>query len=66
LGRESESVSALERAAAVDTLSPEAHYLLSRAYLAHHREQDAQRELARFEALRASEAQKNDGRRRSQ
>jgi Flp pilus assembly protein TadD len=66
LGRESESVSALERAAAVDTRSPEAHYLLSRAYLAQHRDQEAQRELMRFEALQGSEAQKNDGRRRSQ
>jgi tetratricopeptide (TPR) repeat protein len=66
LGREDESIAALERAAAADAHSPEAHYLLNRAYLAQHREQDAQKELALFEALRTSESKKNDGRRKSQ
>jgi tetratricopeptide (TPR) repeat protein len=66
LGREDESIAALERAAAADAHSPEPHYLLSRAYLAQHREQDAQKELALFEALRTSEYKKNDGRRKSQ
>jgi Flp pilus assembly protein TadD len=66
LGREDESIAALERAAAADPHSPEAHYLLGRAYLAQHREQDAQKELALFEALRTSEYKKNDGRRKSQ
>jgi tetratricopeptide (TPR) repeat protein len=66
LGHADESITALERAAAIDARSPEPHYLLSRAYLAQHRNQDAQTEMARFEALRASERQKDDGRRKSQ
>jgi cytochrome c-type biogenesis protein CcmH/NrfG len=65
LGHLDESITALERAAAIDARSPEPHYLLSRAYLAQHRDQDAQTEMAEFEALRASERQKDDGRRKS-
>jgi tetratricopeptide (TPR) repeat protein len=65
LGHADESITALERAAVIDARSPEPHYLLSRAYLAQHRDHDAQAEMARFEALRASERQKNDGRRKS-
>jgi tetratricopeptide (TPR) repeat protein len=64
LGHADESITALERAAAIDASSPDPHYLLSRAYLAQHRDQDAQTEMARFEALRASERQK-DVRRKS-
>jgi tetratricopeptide (TPR) repeat protein len=64
LGHLDESITALERAAAVDGGSPEPHYLLSRVYLAQHRDQDARTEMARFEALRVSEPQKNDGRRK--
>jgi tetratricopeptide (TPR) repeat protein len=66
LGRDNESIDALQHAVAADPRSPEAHYLLSRAYLAQHREQDAQKELSSFEALRTSQSQLNDGRRRSQ
>jgi tetratricopeptide (TPR) repeat protein len=65
LGHADQSITALERAVAIDERSPEPHYLLSRAYLAQHRDQEAQIEMARFEALRTSERQKDDGRRRS-
>jgi tetratricopeptide (TPR) repeat protein len=65
LGHADESIVALERAAAIDARSPEPHYLLSRAYLAEHRDQDAQIEMARFEALRTSERQKDDGRKKT-
>jgi Flp pilus assembly protein TadD len=65
LGRDNESLQALEHAVAVDPRNPEAHYLLSRAYLAQNREQDAQKELASFEALRTSQSLSNDGRRRT-
>ncbi|MBZ5594257.1 MAG: tetratricopeptide repeat protein [Acidobacteriia bacterium] len=66
LKRDSEAVRVLERAAVADALDPEPHYLLFRILESQSREQAAQDELHRFQALSKQKPASDTARRRLQ
>jgi tetratricopeptide (TPR) repeat protein len=64
IGQADEAVAALRHAVEADPRDPEPHYVLSRIFLAQHKNEQSADELARFHELDKPAARKDDGRRR--